>query len=144
MGLVAVGLILIVVQIVWRKPNGWLLEMNFRALALALFGACLLNAPAFVAEYNVAHCREVRGAGASLDQGYLWSLGPQVIPALDTFYKRVVPSREINGLSARKNLVQLSDNWRGWSFRAWRLSRYLAINPGITPPADASSPLIQH
>ena len=144
MGLVAVGLILVVVQIVWRKPNGWLLEMNFRALALALFGACLLNAPAFVAEYNVAHCREVRGAGASLDQGYLWSLGPQVIPALDTFYKRVVPSREINGLSARKNLVQLSDNWRGWSFRAWRLSRYLAINPGITPPADASSPLIQH
>ena len=140
MGLVAAGLLLIVAQILRRESNGWLLEMNARSLALALFGACLFNAPAFVADYNVAHCREVRGFDAALDQTYLLSLGPQAIPAIDDF-ARGVPGHEGDGLSARSRMARPSDDWRGWSFRAWRLRRYLAMNSGVT--RSAAAPLIQ-
>lgn len=140
MALVAVGLLLIVVQILRDQSNSWLLEMNARTLALALFGVCLLNVPAFVANYNVAHCAQTRGSGPRLDEEYLWSLGPEAIPAIDAF-ARVAPGHKNDGVRARAEFVQqLSDSWRGWSFRTWRLRRYLAMNPGIVGAADLGAP----
>src|SRR6185312_11342584 len=59
MALVAIGLVLILTQIVRGKSNAWLLSANAISLALVLYSCCFLNAPWLVAYYNVEHCREV-------------------------------------------------------------------------------------
>jgi hypothetical protein len=66
MGLVAAGLMLILIQIILRKPNSWLVTANAATLALVLYGCCFINAPWLVATYNVEHCREVGGAPISI------------------------------------------------------------------------------
>jgi hypothetical protein len=136
MGLVAAGLLLILIQIILRKPNSWLLSANAATLALVLYACCFVNAPWLVATYNVEHCRELGGSGPNLDVPYLGSLGPQArlvleshraeVPALLSAMDRQFPD-------ARDDVLR-PENWRAWSFRAWRLRRYLANTPN-TPPA---------
>jgi hypothetical protein len=137
--LVATGLTLIVVQILRAHSNAWLLEMNARALALALFGAALLNVPAIIANYNVAHCREAGGEGPALDYNYLWSLGPQTIPALDAI-AHAVPTALGQNQYMRAQLARMAslEDWRSWDYRSWRLRRYLAIHKddGPLPPSS--------
>src|ERR1700730_3385142 len=79
----AIGLVLLLIPIGLKKSNSWLLSANAIALALALYACCFLNTPWVVATYNVEHCREVGGTGPNLDLKYLFSLGPQVLPALE-------------------------------------------------------------
>ena len=83
MGLVAAGLLLILIQIMLRKPISWLVTANAATLALALYGCCFINAPRIIAAYNLAHSREAGGTGPWLDMSYLRSLGPQALPALE-------------------------------------------------------------
>lgn len=141
--LVAVGLILMIVQLQRKKPVSWLLTMNSASLALALYACCFINFPYVVAAYNVEHCREVSGAGPDLDQYYLLSLGPQAIPAIDAYARHGLSAERKEALSGHcqdsnfsycqwrsARLGRLFDDWRGWSFRAWRLDRYLAKNSG--------------
>jgi hypothetical protein len=133
MGLVAAGLLLILIQIILRKPNSWLLAANAATLALVLYACCFINAPWLVATYNVEHCLELGGSGPNLDVHYLGSLGPQAqlvleshrneVPALLSAMDRQFPD-------ARDALLR-PENWRAWSFRAWRIKRYLANNPDI-------------
>ena len=61
--LVAVGLLLMLIQIKLKKPNSWLVTANAISLALVLYGCCFINAPRLVASYNVAHSRENGGTG---------------------------------------------------------------------------------
>ena len=62
--LVATGLLLILIQIVLKKPNSWLLTANAVSLALVLYGCCFINVPRLVASYNVEHSpRERRQRG---------------------------------------------------------------------------------
>jgi Domain of unknown function (DUF4173) len=72
--LVAVGLLLMLIQIILKKPNSWLIAANAISLALVLYGCCFLNAPWLVPSYNVEHCREVGGGGPNLDLHYLYHL----------------------------------------------------------------------
>jgi uncharacterized protein DUF4153 len=131
MALVAIGLILILAQIAFNKPNSWLLVMNAAALALTLYACCFLNAPYVIASYNIAHCEEVRGAGPILDLPYLLSLGSQTYPAFDDPELR--KARYVD--AHRLQLLGLagagySDDWRGWTFRGWRLQNYFAKHTG--------------
>jgi hypothetical protein len=75
MGLVAAGLLLILIQIVRRKSNSWLVSANAAMLAIVLYGCCFINAPRLIASYNLEHCREAGGTGPKLDVKYLASLG---------------------------------------------------------------------
>jgi Domain of unknown function (DUF4173) len=132
MGLVAGGLLLMLIQIMLKKPNSWLVAANAATLALVLYGCCLINAPQVIASYNVEHCREVGGPGPNLDLKYLFSLGPQVLPILEPrllhipmLKPDVEQFRFGQDYEARRRL----QNWRAWSFRAWRLERYLSNNP---------------
>jgi hypothetical protein len=138
--LVAIGLALMVIQIVRRKSNSWLLAANAISLALVLYGCCFVNAPRLVATYNVEHCREVGGTGPNLDLQYLGSLGPEALPALESHRKQIsamLIDMDLRFPRARDFLAR-SANWRAWSFRAWRLQRYLANNPD-TPPNSSDS-----
>ena len=131
--LVAVGLLLILIQIILNTPNAWLVTANAAMLALVLYGCCFINAPQVIAAYNLAHCREAGGAGPNLDLKYLLSLGPQVLPVLKPGLQHipalqpyVAGFRFDQGLEAAQ---MHPANWRAWGFRTWRLQRYLANNP---------------
>jgi hypothetical protein len=138
MGLVAAGLLLILVQIVKRKSISWLVTANAATLALVLYGCCFLNAPWLVAYYNVEHCREVVGTGPKLDSQYLRSLGQEVLPALEPHLQQIPALKpivaELRSGSSICRSRRRSENWRDWGFRTWRLQRYLANNPYIPPP----------
>lgn len=144
MGLVFAGLVLIIVQIAAGKSVAWLVRMNVAALTLALYGASLANLPAFIAAYNVAHSAEMGGGDRKLDVGYVVSLGPQAIPALDLFYARTGLTRYDH---ARRHgafeIGRALSDWRSWSFRAWRLNRYLATDAQAAPPAVDAAPNVQ-
>ncbi len=130
MGLVAMGLLLMLIQIILRKPNSWLIAANAISLALVLYVCCLTNTPWLVATYNVEHCREVGGSGPNLDLHYLLSLGPQSLPPLEPHMKEFSPAQSylLDRISEGRT-PQLPGNWRAWGFRAWRLERYLSNNP---------------
>jgi Domain of unknown function (DUF4173) len=135
MGLVVAGLLLILLQIILQKPNSWLVSANAATLALVLYGCCFIDAPWLVATYNVEHCREVGGTGPNLDVEYLGSLGPEAQLVLESHRKRVpalLGAVDVQFPGAR-NFFAHPENWRAWSFRAWRIKRYLANNPD-TPP----------
>lgn len=138
MGLVAIGLVLILTQIVRKKSNSWLLAANAVSLAIILYGSCLINVPQAVAAYNVAHCREAGGTGPSLDSKYLSSLGRQVLPVIEPHLRQIPALWYVaSGLRFHQEFGENQrrwNNWRAWSFRAWRLQRYLANNPDLPPP----------
>jgi hypothetical protein len=139
MGLVAAGLLLILVQIILTKSNSWLVSANAATLALVLYGCCFINAPRLVASYNLEHCREVGGTGPNLDLKYLSSLGPQALPAVGAHVKNVPALWSIAwDLWHDHQTGMRPGNWRAWGFRAWRLERYLANNPD-TPPSPSES-----
>ncbi|TDX66470.1 uncharacterized protein DUF4173 [Methylosinus sp. sav-2] len=143
MGLVAVGLMLITIQIATKKTNKWLLDANALAAAATLYLCCFLNFPHLVATYNVTHCAETSGSGPALDVDYLLSLGPQAIPAYERYVRlyaertgRRPPREEV---FARSSTIADID-WRSWTFRGWRLKRYFDTNPqGATPTSDDAS-----
>ncbi len=134
MGLVAAGLLLILIQIVKRKPIAWLVSANVATLALVLYGCCFINAPWLVASYNVEHSREVGGAGPALDLKYLATLGPQALPPIEA-HMQEFPGMLAISLATRldpsRDYLERPGNWRAWSFRAWRLERYFATYPPV-------------
>ena len=139
MGLVAAGLLLMLIQIKLKKPNSWLVAANAATLALVLYGCCFINAPRLVASYNVEHCRENGGTGPNLDLKYLASLGPQTLPVLEAHMKQVSElwpmALDYRVLLDHDRFLR-SGNWRAWGFRTWRLQRYLANNPDA--PSNSS------
>jgi hypothetical protein len=139
MVLVAAGLVLILIQIVLRKPNSWLIAANAISLALVLYACCFINTPWLVASYNVEHSHEIGGSGPNLDLRYLGSLGPQAEPALRPYVEKMPALQSvISECRSRGNYLRSYRNWRGWSFRTWRLERYLANNPAVSPnPSDS-------
>lgn len=157
--LVAAGLVLILVQILSQRPVGWLVSANVAVLALTLYAYSFVDTAVVIANYNIRHSYEMRGTGQRIDVAYLWALGPGIIPALDRYAPRIAavgnPPSEVkwgwsqakvasyrDGLAGRHRAAQI--DWRAWSFRDWRLSRYLATVPQapsraiLVPPAGTS------
>lgn len=157
--LVAAGLVLILVQILSQRPVGWLVSANVAMLALTLYAYSFVDTAVVIANYNIRHSYEMRGTGQRIDVAYLWALGPGVIPALDRYAPRIAavgnPPSEVkwgwsqekvasyrDGLAGRHRAAQI--DWRAWSFRDWRLSRYLATVPQapfkaiLAPPAGTA------
>jgi hypothetical protein len=129
--LVALGLVLIVTRIVLNRSNAWLIRANLITLPATLYACSLVNFAAVIADYNVSHSREATGKGVSIDMDYLFSMGPQALPAID----RAIAFRGIDPalVSRRGCLVeqQVRDTafWRSWGFRSWRLQRALSVQP---------------
>jgi hypothetical protein len=151
MGLVAAGLALIIARIALGKSNEWLLSANLLTLSVTLYACSFINFAARIANYNVEYSFEMTGQGTSLDVGYLRSLGPGALPALDRFLGhqgRTVaagdPSwRQLVSLHAQDEAYYRTEqqNWRAWSFRDRRLNRYLDTRGPFVVP-DASEPFV--
>jgi hypothetical protein len=141
MMLVAAGLLLMLIQMILKKSNSWLVAANAATLALVLYGCCFVNAPRLIASYNVEHSREAGGPGPNLDLRYLASLGSQALPVLEAHMKEI-PALWPIALDFRicldRDRFQRLGNWRAWGFRAWRLERYLSNNPD-TPSNSSDS-----
>ncbi|HQZ13395.1 MAG TPA: DUF4173 domain-containing protein [Devosia sp.] len=145
MGLVAIGLVLILIRIALGKSNKWLVATNLLALGLTLYASSFIDAGALISRFNVDHSRELTGEGTTLDTQYLWrGIGPAAIPALDRFIaegraKPIAPAvlrdaENIRGLLATE-FRQRVRGWRQWTFRNWRLEQYLAGPGAFAEPA---------
>jgi hypothetical protein len=129
MGLVAVGLMLILARIALRRSNRWLVGANLLALGLTFYACAFVNFPSEVARFNDRHSEDRVPGGGRLDASYLLGLGPQALPVLDRYIDRrggaapafLVQSRDA---MAGDHLIRMRD-WRAWTFRDWRLKRYL-------------------
>jgi hypothetical protein len=146
MGLVAIGLVLIGLRIALGQTNRWLIGANLIAATVTLYACCFFNFAALIANWNVEH-------GQATDMPYLVSLGPASIPAIDRVIllesdpSPAYSSKYLGADSgARKSwLIRQRDrlalnhhrsisDWRAWTFRDWRLSRYLAAHPAAPQP----------
>ena len=81
----------------------------------------------------------MNGPGTSLDIAYIRSLGPAGLPALDRLSQHkseifLSYSRDITDADVETCYRAEQKNWRRWSFRDWRLLRYLdARGPLLIP-----------
>lgn len=138
MGLVGAGLVLIMARIALARSNEWLLGANLATLFAVLYGAAFVNFATIIADYNVRHSLELSGEGYALDTWYLRSLGPAAVPAMDLFLEKA-PGAETAARMRMEREIEKQDfltrqqNWRAWSFRDWRLMRYLDSHQGSTP-----------
>lgn len=127
MGLVAIGLFFILLRILLRRSNEWLIALSSATLAMTLYAAALADIPALIARFNVAHSREISGEGVMLDLDYLAALGPSAIPALDTYLVSLPADSDVRRV--RDALLWQhegrSPDWRSWTYRAARLDDYL-------------------
>lgn len=140
--LVAVGLGLIMLRILWRKSNQWLVSMNLAVLLGVFYITAPVDFAAVIARFNIENSRELGGTGASLDVHYLGSLGPTVIPAIDRYleHPRVLEtgpdSRTTWELRRARDLLVFEFDernmaWQSWTWRTQRLARYLAAHPAV-------------
>ena len=135
MGLVAFGLVAIVVQLELRKSRAWLFRVNGVAALAAVYAACFVNTPDLITRFNLAHTAQVTATPLRADWYYLQSLGPQIIPALDAFIAAasatepgLAKAREVRAALIRNMNGRRPRGWRQWSLEAWRLDRYLATS----------------
>ncbi|WHO76870.1 DUF4173 domain-containing protein [Rhizobium sp. BT03] len=132
MGIVAIGLVLILLRILLNRSNAWLVATNLASLLMVFYISSFIDFPAFIARFNVAHSQEISQEGPPLDLSYLSSLGPSVIPALDLYLLKL-PDHLIDqrneAVTVRYDLARNFEmrrrDWRSWTFRAARLETYL-------------------
>jgi hypothetical protein len=138
MSLVAAGLLLILLRILFVKSNEWLIAANLLVLIVVLYISALIDFQAFIARFNVEHSFEMTNQGMPLDTQYLLSLGPSALPALDHYIAalpvgetaKMRKARIIRGMLA--SAVELcSRDWRSWTFRTAATRRYLSENPMV-------------
>ncbi|NVO55772.1 DUF4173 domain-containing protein [Rhodobacteraceae bacterium B1Z28] len=123
MGLVFVGLILIIVQIIRTKSIAWLVRSNLAALAVTLFLCCFVNFAFVVADFNFRKSYDL----SNLDTGYICGLGEQALPVIDAYEAKTGHPMCLGDgwYMPVKPVFQPLENWREWGFRRWRLQVYL-------------------
>jgi hypothetical protein len=134
--LVAVGFVLLIAKIVTRRSNAWLWRTNAVSLAIVLCGCAFVDFPGGIAHYNVRHCREVDGKGASLDLAYLEELGPATLPALQWVRWRMPWHETPRVLIAEHRLREELDgslaDWRSWTYRRQRIAeKHKPVSPTV-------------
>ncbi len=145
MALVLVGLVLIGLQGALGRGNRWLVVRCLLATLAVLYGWCFIDVPGIVADYDVAHCMEMRDGEPALDAKTIQDLGASAIPAVDRLVQATPDSWQRDRFiewRARQaaELRRAMADWRGWSVEGWRLSRYLdrsmVYEPAVPAPSD--------
>ncbi len=123
MGLVAIGLVLIMVRL-WRNySNGWLINFNMINLAATLFISAFVNFGGEIAWFNVQQQRPV-------DVRYLASIGPAALPAIKWLQKNrrdmnLIQLRKLGKASGRLERKMEKLSVRGWRELTWRERRLI-------------------
>ncbi|WP_444464355.1 DUF4153 domain-containing protein [Rhodobacter capsulatus] len=117
MGLVAIGLGLVAVQVLRGRSAAWLLTRS-SALGLGTLYLCaFVNFAQIIAAQNLAR--------PAPDTGYICALGPMAHGALlDAM--RANPGLRIETRPCALWFPPDAPGWREWGFRSWRVARYSA------------------
>jgi len=127
MGIVASGLALIVLRLLLRQSNRWLLNMNAGVLLTVLYLCCFINFDSYIAETNLK-----RAGTSALDIYYLRELGPDVLPPLRQYVAAAPNYGEGPLILAVCTKLEddlsrsLRDDWRSWSWRRQRINADLS------------------
>lgn len=132
--LVACGLCLILYKIWKNKGLSWLVWSNSGALLILMLFVMLFDINGCIAEYNLAHCREVKEVTKEgirpvpLDTGYLCSLGYPALPALLKAEEKgiEIPPTRYGGDHIQDmymNLGKELDNWRTFTLHKYLVQR---------------------
>ncbi len=133
--LVATGLMLILLRILFDRSNAWLFAMNAASLLVVLYAVAVTDIDGIIAGYNVEHARDLDGSGAWLDMEYLASLGPSALPAVNTYlarasFRQLPDFRLVRMQNIRADLAfefkTRPQDWRSWTWRDHRLGKHLA------------------
>jgi hypothetical protein len=148
LGLVALGLLTIVWRIITHRDNAALLRLNIALTAFVLYVCCFLNLDGFIANYNADHCLEVARNGDVLGLTYLRDLGIESIPALERLSQTLdTPERKAmaGGFAdeLRAGVNEDLKDWRGWTWRRWRLRSEPRLPRARVPARAAAAPLSQ-
>ena len=146
MCLVAAGLILILARIALGRSSLWLISRTLAVAAATLYVCAYVNFAHVVAAYNVSHSGRSSRALQSLDTSYLCDLGPDAMRAMgmgiaDATGLNILERSALEHClrdSASRHRLHMQD-WRGWSFRGWRLMQYLDVRERTKPEAPAPS-----
>lgn len=114
MVVVALGLVLIIMQMMGRQTVGWFFQRAFGLGLLAVYLCNLVNIDGLIARHNLADDRD--------NDFYLCSLSEGAVPAIRAYEART--GSELCH-SYRPYLTQRED-WREWGYRNARLHRSLA------------------
>ncbi|WP_051332706.1 DUF4153 domain-containing protein [Cucumibacter marinus] len=131
MGLVALGLVLIIVKLSRAYALAWLIGVNGLAAMALIYGACFVDFSSLITRYNLDHNHYK--AGDVPDGAYLIA--------------------HISDLGAgsrvgiqKRLLAERQADWRLWTFRDWRMMRYVegleaeADREAATKPDDSEAP----
>lgn len=143
MGLIAAGIFLMVLRIYLRKSNTWLLNANTLLLFTILYICCFVNFNRIIADFNVAHAREVTGgsAGTCLDLQYMLELGHEAIPALARYQSKIAASQPVLSELQANLRADLAENWRAWTWRKQQLLEEVDSSDAA-PIAEAIQPSV--
>lgn len=145
MGLIAVGLIWLIVRFVYAKTNRWLVNVNAATVAVVLYAFAFIDSGAIIADYNVRHCSHFQPESAALDRDYLHSIGPSAYPALRWYIDASGATEASDPLVhryAQNFRIQLASSmydWRRWTYRGHRYLKAAATVPLTSSPPEAPS-----
>ncbi len=119
MGLVAIGLVLVLVRMLHNKSAGWLINANLATSGVLLFTLCFVDLGEVAARWNVQHAREIDGTGAKLDLCYLDQLGDSALLPL-TELERAHGTNELGKKAAtlrwyRQSQMEYDRAGGGWT-----------------------------
>ena len=143
--LVAAGLILIVARIAFDRSNSWLVRMNLATLALMACICAFINFPYVIADLQCGsqqgRFRRRPGAGFQLSRRPrpASAAGDRSLSrgAAKSLYPGSVQDDRPARSACNRHIAELN-SWRAWSFRGYRLKRYITA-AGLSP-AQASRP----
>jgi hypothetical protein len=140
MGLVATGLVLVLLRMLRGKSIAWLINANLLGAGLLLSVVAFVDLGAVAASWNVRHAREIDGDGAPLDLCYLAELRGSAFLSVVALEQRQLPGelgRQLSGLrTAMERRLEHQDSDWGWSLL---LDRRLAEARRLPPRQPAAS-----
>ncbi|MEM8811280.1 MAG: DUF4153 domain-containing protein [Pseudomonadota bacterium] len=144
MGIVGLGLVWTILRLAFGRSNTWLVNVNVLTVLAVLHGCCFVDFGAAIARYNAD--KALKSAEKPLDLSYMAEIGTAAIPALDKIAAKTdVPlaKREQAAQSSvrlRRRHARITGDWRAYTFRRFRLSRYIAENPAPEPSRPPAQP----
>lgn len=138
--LILIGLSLILIRVLYKRSNIWLVRTNMISLFSVLYVVSFLNLPHIISTYNVNST--IKNHEKNIDLDYLISLGENTLPALiriaPIYASRISPDLSYNHSFNVRNrrlknhiigspsvLLNSETNWNVWSFRRYRLLNHL-------------------
>ncbi len=112
MAVVALGLVVLILQIIGRHDAGWMLRRAFGIGAIAVYGCSLMNVAGYIARHQLTT--------GPLDVFYVCQLGQGAVVAVETHEPDLCADRYI------EPTIKAPTDLRDWGFRNARLRHRLA------------------